>query len=85
MNYTNWLKEMLAKLFSPTTLCELLNVWSLKEMRILGMAIPGFGDFKKGYKIINVSAKNQLKQIKILNFEDLSDRELSKIGHHFRK
>ena len=39
----------------------------------------------KGYKIRIFFAKNQHNQRKLLNCENWSIGELSKIGHHFRK
>ena len=40
---------------------------------------------REGYKIREIFGKIYCSQMKLLNFENWSSGEVSKIGHHFRK
>ena len=48
------------------------------------MAIPVVEVSRKGYRIRKVLLKINCSQMKLLNFENWSSGELSKIEHHFR-
>ena len=49
------------------------------------MAIPVVEFSREDTKLERFLAKNQLQSNKLPNFDNLSNGELSKIGHHFRK
>ena len=62
---------------------EAFRIYDKEGMYSMAVRVVKFSN--GGYKLERFLPKNQHTQMKLLNFENWFNEEVSKIGHHFRK